>query len=90
MHLMQRLDKLLQQGLVQQDAQYPCHRVQVTHGVIVALACLQELGLQPVYDGDGGNMTFPFAGITEYKDQYVPKETYPVLPPLTGVDYRQN
>jgi len=44
----------------------------------------KDLALQPVL-GEGDGMPFPFDGTTEYKAQYVPKEGYPVVPPLTGI-----
>ncbi|KAF5839675.1 hypothetical protein DUNSADRAFT_226 [Dunaliella salina] len=43
----------------------------------------KEISLPPNAAPELGS-TVPFSGTTEYKDQYQPKEGYPLMPPLTG------
>jgi len=45
----------------------------------------QELPQQsPAVQDAGSGGTLPFSGTTTYKADYVPKEGFPVMPPLTG------
>ncbi|GFR47939.1 hypothetical protein Agub_g9742 [Astrephomene gubernaculifera] len=48
----------------------------------------KPLALLPPADYDPGQ-PFPFAGTTEYRAEFPPKEAPPQLPPLTGVTSRQ-
>eukprot|EP00798_Chlamydomonas_sp_ICE-L_P025744 gene25744-11405_t len=47
----------------------------------------KELALVPVFmEADGRPV--PFDGTTEYRDEFIPKDGYPVMPPLTGLTSR--
>ena len=46
----------------------------------------KSVPLVPVLEPEAGS-SFPFKGSTEYRDEYLPKEGYPLVPPLTGESF---
>ena len=45
----------------------------------------REHSLVPVMGPEAGS-SYPFSGTSEYAREYIPKEGFPQIPPLTGVN----